>query len=93
MTFFEINATKFALEAGCDIDSGGAYEFVLTKSLKNGNIPVDIVDRALYNSLKMRFELGLFDPNRGKKIKTIIHLYLHSWQISFHHFFYSKNSR
>ena len=59
-------ATALALTQGqCDIDSGDTYNDHLAKAVAGGaGIPAvswEDVDRALFNSLKQRFDLGLFD--------------------------------
>jgi beta-glucosidase-like glycosyl hydrolase len=45
-----------------DIDSGKVYSENLLKALANGDTNRADVDKALYNTLKLRFRLGLFDP-------------------------------
>ena len=45
-----------------DIDSGKVYSESLLKALANGNTTRADVNKALYNTLKLRFRLGLFDP-------------------------------
>jgi len=60
-----------AVKAGCDIDSnlktghsstGSPYTWSIEKALEQGLIEESDVDALLYRSLRMRFELGLFDP-------------------------------
>merc|ERR1719343_1745987 len=48
----------------CDINSGGSYLHHLQEAIDDPSIPctMDDVDKAIYKSMKMRFELGLFDP-------------------------------
>jgi len=48
----------------CDINSGGSYLHHLQEAIDDPSLPctMDDVDKAIYNSMKMRFELGLFDP-------------------------------
>ena len=70
-------AVYVALNATCDIDSylgttlGGisddygtssAYQSQIVEMVNNNQINISYVDKALYNSLRLRFELGLFDP-------------------------------
>ncbi|KAJ9453616.1 putative exo-1 [Diplonema papillatum] len=57
------NATLVAMRDGeCDINSGSVYESTLVDGLASGVIPRSLVNRALFNSLGIRFDLGLFDP-------------------------------
>jgi hypothetical protein len=60
-----------AIEAGCDVESGGTGPSATTDSLyieylpsavRAGLVSEDSVDRALKNALSIRFRLGLFDP-------------------------------
>ncbi|EGD72666.1 hypothetical protein PTSG_04397 [Salpingoeca rosetta] len=56
-------AVAAALRDGrCDMDSGAVYHDALLDAVNSGECSMDDVDRALYNTLKLRFELGLFDP-------------------------------
>lgn len=56
-------ATCLALkDGGCDIDSGNTYYDSLADGLAQGLCSMTDVDRALFNSFRVRFELGLFDP-------------------------------
>eukprot|EP00045_Choanoeca_perplexa_P012180 m.131922 g.131922 ORF g.131922 m.131922 type:complete len:777 (-) comp15917_c0_seq1:291-2621(-) len=45
-----------------DIDSGKVYSEHLLQALADGNTTRADVNKALYNTLKLRFRLGLFDP-------------------------------
>jgi beta-glucosidase-like glycosyl hydrolase len=61
------NATALALTDGqCDIDSGDTYYTNIPLALRNASLNSEFqaadVDRALYNTFKQRFDLGLFDP-------------------------------
>ena len=47
---------------GCDVDSGNTYYDNLADGLSRGECSSDDVDRALFNTMRVRFELGLFDP-------------------------------
>eukprot|EP00729_Bicosta_minor_P018335 gene18335-2827_t len=47
---------------GCDIDSGGTYVKGLAAGVAQGLCKMEDLDRALFNTFKVRFELGLFDP-------------------------------
>ncbi len=58
-------AVALALRDGqCDINSGDTYNNFLISALDNktDNLSQSDVDRALFNALKQRFDLGLFDP-------------------------------
>jgi len=55
-------ASALAMRAGTDIDSGSTYLNSLNQTVTSGLLTEADVDLALYHSLKMRFELGLFDP-------------------------------
>eukprot|EP00040_Diaphanoeca_grandis_P022561 m.121584 g.121584 ORF g.121584 m.121584 type:complete len:950 (-) comp28865_c0_seq1:374-3223(-) len=62
-------ATALALTQGqCDINSGDTYNNNILNAVANASstapytLTMDDVDRALFNSLKQRFDLGLFDP-------------------------------
>lgn len=61
-------ATALALIDGqCDINSGETYTNNIEQAVQNGTegLTMDDVDRALFNSLKQRFDLGLFDPKEA----------------------------
>ena len=49
-------------DGGCDIDSGNTYYNGLLKGVKSGHCSMADVDKAVANSLRVRFDLGLFDP-------------------------------
>ena len=51
----------------CDIDSGNTYFDSLLEGVKAGHCSQADVDRAVANTLKTRFELGLFDPKATQK--------------------------
>eukprot|EP00930_Biecheleria_cincta_P068790 TRINITY_DN56620_c0_g1_i1.p1 TRINITY_DN56620_c0_g1~~TRINITY_DN56620_c0_g1_i1.p1 ORF type:complete len:828 (-),score=123.36 TRINITY_DN56620_c0_g1_i1:71-2341(-) len=56
-------ASCLAVKDGhCDINSGNTYYQSLLDGVKEGYCSMGDVDRALFNSLRIRFELGLFDP-------------------------------
>lgn len=44
----------------CDIDSGNTYYGNLLEGVKRGLCTMEDVDRAVFNTLKIRFDLGLF---------------------------------
>jgi len=62
-------AARLSLEVGIDTelawerswDSGRAYGAHLVKGVNNGSIPVALLDRAVQNVLRAKFQLGLFD--------------------------------
>ena len=61
-------ATALAMIDGmCDIDSGDTYNNYLLPAVssKTEGLNMSHVDRALYNSFKQRFDLGLFDPQEA----------------------------
>lgn len=61
-------ATALALIDGqCDINSGDTYSQNIEQAVRNGTegLTMEDVDRALFNSLKQRFDLGLFDPKEA----------------------------
>jgi beta-glucosidase-like glycosyl hydrolase len=49
-------------DGGCDIDSGNTYASSLLQGVSEGHCAMADVDAALFNTMKVRFELGLFDP-------------------------------
>ena len=67
-------ATGLALVDGqCDIDSGDTYNDNLVEAVR-GNVEgvnMTYVDQALYNTLKQRFDLRLFDP----KVAFFLHIF------------------
>ncbi|EDQ84789.1 uncharacterized protein MONBRDRAFT_39142 [Monosiga brevicollis MX1] len=56
-------ATRDGLLGGCDIDSGDTYADNLEAAVNQSLVNRSAVDAALTNSYRMRFNLGLFDPN------------------------------
>jgi hypothetical protein len=56
-------ATRDGLEAGCDIDSGGTYSNNVATAVNTKVVNQSFVNACLYRSYKMRFIMGLFDPN------------------------------
>lgn len=56
-------AVNACLAGGCDIDSGGTYSGHLQSAVEQGTTTRALVDAALTNSYRMRFRMGLFDPN------------------------------
>eukprot|EP01113_Clastostelium_recurvatum_P014919 TRINITY_DN1818_c0_g2_i1.p1 TRINITY_DN1818_c0_g2~~TRINITY_DN1818_c0_g2_i1.p1 ORF type:complete len:760 (+),score=162.36 TRINITY_DN1818_c0_g2_i1:146-2425(+) len=55
-------ACAAAIKGGTDIDSGGDYDTSLLLAVSQNLIKISDVDLSLYRVLKIRFELGLFDP-------------------------------
>ncbi|RLN86296.1 hypothetical protein BBJ28_00001834 [Nothophytophthora sp. Chile5] len=58
----ECEAGSLAIQAGTDINSGKVYEACLAQLVQSNALSVSFVDDALRRTLKLRFELGLFDP-------------------------------
>lgn len=54
-------AAEMALSAGVDVDLGGRCFAMLTKSVEEGKISEELIDRAAGRVLRLKFELGLFD--------------------------------
>merc|ERR1712176_1731259 len=54
---------------GTDIDSGGTYNKYLQSAVEKKVVDETYAKQALYNSYKMRFELGLFDAEGSKTSK------------------------
>ncbi|KAG6609706.1 family 3 glycoside hydrolase [Phytophthora cinnamomi] len=55
-------AVRLAILAGTDVNSGRSYETCLKELVQSNQLDVKAVDDALRHTLKLRFELGLFDP-------------------------------
>ncbi|ETP10162.1 hypothetical protein F441_14126, partial [Phytophthora nicotianae CJ01A1] len=55
-------AGRLAILSGTDINSGSVYKQCLEELVTSGQLPVKAVDDAMRRTLKLRFELGLFDP-------------------------------
>jgi len=60
---FEESAAM-ALKAGCDVNCGCTYQY-LVPALKEGLITEADIDACLERALDVRFRLGLFDPDRS----------------------------
>lgn len=67
------DAVREAVEAGTDVQSGpwpsgrpwsvvGAYQTMIPKLVRSGNLSEEALDVALRHTLTLRFRLGLFDP-------------------------------
>ncbi|OWZ23991.1 Beta-glucosidase [Phytophthora megakarya] len=55
-------AGRLAILAGTDVNSGSVYKKCLEELVTSGQLPEKAVDDATRRTLKLRFELGLFDP-------------------------------
>jgi len=55
-------AAAAAIKGGTDINSGGVYSSSLLQAVSQKLISIADVNLALYRTLKLRFQLGLFDP-------------------------------
>lgn len=62
-------AAKMALEAGMDMDmASDVYLENLADLIKNGELDEKLLDQAVSNVLRLKFELGLFDnPYKGSR--------------------------
>ncbi|KAG1705199.1 hypothetical protein DVH05_004132 [Phytophthora capsici] len=61
-TSSQCEAARLAILAGTDINSGKSYENCLKELVENNQLEEKAVNDALRHTLKLRFELGLFDP-------------------------------
>lgn len=64
-------ATRDGLEGGCDINSGNTYKDNLQPAVEAGLVNVSFARQALENSYRMRFRMGLFDPNVTNPYRSI----------------------
>lgn len=56
-------AIRLAMAEGeTDIDDGNSFANHLIDAVEAGGLNETIIRRALYNTFRMRFRLGLFDP-------------------------------
>lgn len=56
------DAAKAALEAGMDMDmTSNVYSEHLHELIESGDLPISVLDKAVGNILRVKFELGLFD--------------------------------
>eukprot|EP01063_Lacrimia_lanifica_P031067 TRINITY_DN5050_c0_g2_i1.p1 TRINITY_DN5050_c0_g2~~TRINITY_DN5050_c0_g2_i1.p1 ORF type:complete len:538 (+),score=111.20 TRINITY_DN5050_c0_g2_i1:308-1921(+) len=53
-------------KGGCDINSGNSYYNRLPGALAQSLCTMDDIDRRLFNAFKVRFRLGLFDPEHAR---------------------------
>jgi hypothetical protein len=66
------NASCLAVrDGGDDIDSGNTYYDHLLDGVKQGLCTMSDIDTALTNTLRLRFELGLFDPPAGQPLTKL----------------------
>jgi len=70
-------ASKKAILAGLEMDmSHGTYQQDLPEQIKNGEIPLDVLDEAVRRVLRVKFHLGLFDnpyrTNKEMEEKTLL---------------------
>jgi len=49
-----------------DINSGSVYNDALLQGVADGYCSMDDVNRALNNTMRLRFQMGLFDPHAGQ---------------------------
>ena len=58
-------------DGGDDVDSGNTYYENLLRGVELGYCSMDDVDQAVKNTLKVRFELGLFDPTANQPLTKL----------------------
>lgn len=57
-----VSTTIRALEAGTDIDMEAyAYHYMLPEAVKNGRVPMALIDKACRRVLEAKYQLGLFE--------------------------------
>ncbi|GMI18247.1 hypothetical protein TrLO_g7055 [Triparma laevis f. longispina] len=66
------SSAKAILEGKCGVNSGNTFYNNLNDAVEEGLVGVDDVKRELAKSLKLRFELGLFDPIEDQVLWTEI---------------------
>ncbi len=70
------DAAKMAITSGIDMDMvDGCFSDSLTSLVESGEVPVEVVDNAVKNILKIKFQLGLFEQpyaDFGRAKKTIL---------------------
>ena len=66
-------AGKLAIEAGVDIEAPDYYGYgdEFKEKVRSGEIPMELIDRAVLRILKLKFRLGLFDGNAFGNKKTM----------------------
>lgn len=66
-------AAIYAVEAGTNVDLGGEAYIELINAVKEGKIEESVIDEAVANVLRLKFEMGLFehpyvDPKKAKEV-------------------------
>ncbi len=75
-------AAVASLTAGVDMDLGGEDFLPLVAAVKEGTVPMVVIDRAVGRILRLKFEMGLFenpyvDPAKAAKgVRTLEHVEL-----------------
>jgi beta-glucosidase-like glycosyl hydrolase len=64
-------AAALCLKGGTDIDSGNTYVDYLASGVNKSLITKALYQSALRNTYRMRFEMGLFDPNVPNEFDSI----------------------
>eukprot|EP01064_Diplonema_japonicum_P009910 TRINITY_DN17324_c0_g1_i1.p1 TRINITY_DN17324_c0_g1~~TRINITY_DN17324_c0_g1_i1.p1 ORF type:complete len:807 (+),score=213.88 TRINITY_DN17324_c0_g1_i1:31-2421(+) len=67
----QAHATAVCLKSGTDIDSGNTYNEGIPKAMSQGLITQEDVNKALYDSYRSRFQMGMFDANVTSPYKQI----------------------
>lgn len=65
-----------AITAGVDLEAPNSYAYgELVRLVTEGKLPMDVVDTAVANVLRVKFKLGLFDQpyNKPKKLSEKVH--------------------
>ena len=65
------DATRQCLAGGTDINSGDTYHKYLSDGVESGEISDELARTALKNAFRMRFRLGLFDPDVENEYRKI----------------------
>ncbi|TDH70742.1 hypothetical protein CCR75_009328 [Bremia lactucae] len=55
-------AGRLAIESGTDVNSGEVYSECLAELVTKKQLSEEVVNKAIRRTLKLRFQLGLFDP-------------------------------
>ncbi len=63
-------SAAMALKNGCDLNCGGAFEYLL-QSIDRGLCSEEDVDRALERLLNTKFRLGIFDPDQEVRYASL----------------------
>lgn len=74
-------AAALAINAGLDADLGGnGFDKALLDAIKQGLVPMNVLDRAVSNVLRIKFGMGLFenpyvDPNKAsREVRNLNHI-------------------